>query len=43
MGFSPDAVTAEADSCLHLLYSDLKVGVTCTRRSPRILTPPARS
>jgi hypothetical protein len=27
MGFSPDAVMAEAGSCLHLLYSDLKVGV----------------
>jgi hypothetical protein len=27
MGFSPDAVTAEADSCLRRICSDLKVGV----------------
>jgi hypothetical protein len=27
MGFSPDAVTAEADSSLRRLCSDLKVGV----------------
>jgi hypothetical protein len=28
MGFSPDAVTAEADSSLHRLYSDLTVIVS---------------
>jgi hypothetical protein len=27
MGFSPDAVTAEAGSSVRRLYSDLKVGV----------------